>query len=143
MSKTLYGIAALLGVLLLVLVAVELMPEAYYGDSWKAPVVAAEEPAMTAKELCQANTIIVGSLQACHKHSTCSLGDAEVIDMYLAGKAAVIECKKAQMIDMFVEYEIQIQKLEDDTADSFPEEETDPEHETWCPQEDAEGHIRA
>ncbi len=80
-----------------------------------------EKTPPTATELCQANTILSGSLQACHRDKACNLNDAEVFHMYLTGKAAVIQCRKAVMIDMFAEVNRQIEQLNEEEEPPKPE----------------------
>lgn len=73
-----------------------------------------EEAPPTATGLCQANTILSASLQACHHDKACNLNDSEMFEMYLTGKAAVIQCKKAVMIDMFTEVNIKMKQLREE-----------------------------
>lgn len=59
------------------------------------------EPPLTSRELCQANTIIAGSLVACQKHPNCGLSNEETFTMYTASKDAAIQCRKADMVEKY------------------------------------------
>jgi len=67
-----------------------------------AAVVVVKEEAAPIKNYeasCQANKIIAGSLWACARHSRCGLTIDETAVMYRAGKASIIDCKKAELIE--------------------------------------------
>lgn len=51
---------------------------------------------------CQANTIVAQSLSTCYAHPNCNLGDEEMITMYMARKAALIDCRRADMIEAYI-----------------------------------------
>lgn len=51
---------------------------------------------------CQVNTIVSESLALCYAHPNCNLGDEEMITLYIARKAALIDCKRADMIEAYI-----------------------------------------
>ena len=77
---------------------------------------------------CQANTIIAGSYGACKNHASCQLSNAEMMSMYIAGKTAVIDCKKYEMLELYngINEELEMLKqLEEAPLDDAFEEKTD------------------
>ena len=77
---------------------------------------------------CQANTIIAGSYGACKNHASCQLSNAEMMSMYIAGKTAVIDCKKYEMLELYkgINEELEMLKqLEEAPLDDAFEEQTD------------------
>ena len=77
---------------------------------------------------CQANTIIAGSYGACKNHASCQLSNEEMMEMYIAGKTAVIVCKKYEMLELYkglnTELEI-LKQLEEAPLDDVAEEKAD------------------
>lgn len=77
---------------------------------------------------CQANTIIAGSYGACKNHASCQLSNEEMMAMYIAGKTAVIVCKKYEMLELYngINEELEMLKqLEEAPLDDAFEEKTD------------------
>ncbi len=129
-------VVSLLAALLL---AVLIWAKLYEGEVWEPAVevfpeweIEEEEKPTLLGEFtvsCQANTIISSGYQACKEHPVCGLSNDEMLAMYIAGKTAVIDCKKAEVLDAFIEYNNQIQEMEDIDIDKWldPDEPEKPE----------------
>lgn len=78
---------------------------------------------------CQANTIIAGSYGACKNHASCQLSNEEMMAMYIAGKTAVIVCKKYEMLELYKGLNTELETLkqleEAPLDDVFEEEKAD------------------
>lgn len=74
---------------------------------------------------CQANTIIAGAYSACKNHRSCQLSDEEMMIMYVAGKTAVIMCKKHEMLELFMGLNEEFKVLEDLKRDELLDEDVE------------------
>ena len=140
-----FWLHVLIGLLLVALMAVVYGARHYEGPVWTpeqveelVEAVCQEEPEEEPEPLdlsteyrisCQANTIIAGSYGACKNHASCQLSNSEMMEMYIAGKTAVIVCKKYEMLELYkglnTELEL-LKQLEEAPLDDVVEEETDP-----------------
>lgn len=137
------------GLLVALMVAMLIWAALYTGPEWESPVerndgydigLAVEEPEAEPEPVeepepldlsteyrvsCQANTIIAGSYGACKNHASCQLSNEEMMAMYIAGKTAVIVCKKYEMLELYkglnTELEI-LKQLEEAPIESFEKE---------------------
>lgn len=88
-------------------------------------VVVEEEEPYDYVMSCQANTILAGALSSCFTHERCNLSNTEMSLMYISGKTAVLDCKKAQLIEMFRKVNEQRRKMEEPTGEMDTEERDD------------------
>ncbi|KKN76107.1 hypothetical protein LCGC14_0373020 [marine sediment metagenome] len=90
--------------LLLVTLAVSVAIWAILKFSAPLPVIVyaeQEEEAMDFRQSCRLNTILNESLSECYKHQYCNLGNDEMFLMYETRKIVIIDCKKADLVDIY------------------------------------------